>query len=324
MIHLRLIVPADRSDQTVRLLCGDPRATNVVVVPGAGRDPVGDLVTCEVAREAASDVLGRLRPLGILDVGSVTLADVEAAPSANARAAERAAPGAPDDGVVWDIVEERAEGEARPSWSYYAFLTLATMIAAVAVVLDSPVLVVGACVVSPEFGAVSALAVGLALRMPRLAGNAARLLLYGFVVAIAVTAVAALTARAGGWVDNVHLTGARPITGYIYKPDRWSFVVALLAGCAGVLSQTAGRANALIGVFISVTTVPAAGNLALALALWETDEIGGSATQLVVNLFGMTVAGVATLLVQRTIWRRLHRRRQVEASADPQAGSRER
>jgi uncharacterized hydrophobic protein (TIGR00271 family) len=315
VIHVRLIVPADRSDEAVALLCADPRATNVVVVPGAGRDPVGDLVTCEVAREAASDVLGRLRPLGILDVGSVTLADVEAAPSPNARAAERAAPGAPDDGVVWDIVQERAEGEARSSWSYYAFLTLATLIAAIAVVLDSPVLVVGACVVSPEFGAVSALAVGLALRMPRLAADAARLLLFGFVAAIALAGLAALAARAGGWVDHTHLTDARPITGYIYKPDRWSFVVALLAGCAGVLSQTAGRANALIGVFISVTTVPAAGNLALALALWETSEIGGSATQLVVNLFGMTVAGVATLTVQRMIWRRTHSRGRTETTA---------
>ena len=44
-------------------------------------------------------------------------------------------------------------------------------------------------------------------------------------------------------------------------------VVALLAGAAGVLSVTAGRTNVLVGVFISVTTVPAAGNLAVALAL---------------------------------------------------------
>ena len=85
-------------------------------------------------------------------------------------------------------------------------------------------------------------------------------------------------------------------------------MVALLAGCAGVLSQTAGRSNALVGVFISVTTVPAAGNLALALALWVPSEIGGSAAQLVVNLIGMTVAGVATLTIQRVVWRRVRQR----------------
>lgn len=309
MIHVRLIVPEDRTTTVLGLLCADPRVTNVVALPGVAKDPVGDLVTCEVAREAASDVLGRLRQEGLEEAGSVTLSDVEATLGPGARAAERSAPGAPDDGVVWDIVEERAEAEARSSWSYYAFLTLATMIAAVAVVLDSPVLVVGACVVSPEFGAVSAVAVGLSLKRPRLAGGAARLLVWGFLAAIALTALASLAARGAGWIDPTHLSGERPITGYIYRPDRWSFIVALLAGCAGVLSQTAGRANALIGVFISVTTVPAAGNLALSLALWQTDEIGGSATQLVVNLSGMTLAGVVTLVVLRVLWGRVHPRR---------------
>lgn len=308
VIHARLIVPAARTDEVVRLLCADPRATNIVVLPGAAKDPVGDLVTADLAREAASDILGRLRRYDVQDSGGVSLSDVAAAPSANARAAERAAPGAPDDGVVWDIVLEHADADARPSWSYYAFLTLATMIAGVAVVLDSPVLVVGAMVVGPEFGAVSAAAVGLALRRPRLGADAARLLLYGFVVAVVITAAFALAARGAGWVDASSLDGPRPLTRYIWRPDRWSVVVALLAGCAGVLSQTAGRSNALVGVFISVTTVPAAGNLALALALWAPREMGGSAAQLGVNLLGMTAAGVATLLVQRLLWQRVRRR----------------
>ena len=80
-------------------------------------------------------------------------------------------------------------------------------------------------------------------------------------------------------------------------------MVAVLAGCGGVLSQTAGRSNALVGVVISVTTVPAAGDLALSLALWAPHQIGGSAAQLGINLAGMTAAGVVTLVLQRSIWR---------------------
>ena len=56
-------------------------------------------------------------------------------------------------------------------------------------------------------------------------------------------------------------------------------------------------------MFISVTTVPAAGDLALCLALWVPGQIGGAAAQLGINLVGMTVAGVLTLLAQRMIWR---------------------
>lgn len=127
-------------------------------------------------------------------------------------------------------------------------------------------------------------------------------LVQGFGVAIVLAMAAALLARAVGWVSIDDVTAARPLTGFIWRPDRWSLVVAVLAGCAGVLSQTAGRANALVGVFISVTTVPAAGELALATALGAWGQVGGAATQLGINLLGMTLAGVGTLLTQRVLW----------------------
>ena len=302
MFHVRLVVP-NRLTAAVRAhLVGLPTVTNLIVLPGAAASPVGDAVFFDVAREAVSAVLRELARLGVdpaRDDVAVALEEVQAAPGHRARLAERAAPGAPDDAIVWEIVLGRAADDVRPSWSFYAFLCLATTIAAVAVVTDSAVLVVGAMVVGPEFGPVSALAVSLVLRRWRLAARALRLLGLGFATAVAVTAALALLARAGHWVEAADLARPRPMTRYIWQPDRWSFVVALLAGAAGVLSVTAGRSNVLVGVFISVTTVPAAGNLALALALWVPDEMAGSALQLAVNLVGMTLSGSAVLAVQR-------------------------
>ena len=303
MMNLRLVVPPDRTARVTARLAEDARTTNLVVVPGAGVRPAGDFVQCEVTREAVSDVLGWLRGQGLYDDGSVVLSEVVSAPSSNARATEAAAPGAPDDAIVWDAVLDSAYGEVRGSWSFYAFLTLATAIAAVAVVTDSSILVVGAMVVGPEFALVAALAVGLAARRSDLVGGAALLLLKGFAAAIAATVLLALLARAVGWVELADVTGPRPLTGFIWRPDEWSAVVAVLAGCAGVLSQTAGRSNALVGVFISVTTVPAAGDIALSLAVGAPGQILGAASQLGINLLGMTVAGVATLLTQRMLWR---------------------
>ncbi|MGN6302962.1 MAG: DUF389 domain-containing protein [Angustibacter sp.] len=304
MLHLRLAVPPSIRPGVEAFLVDDPRVTNVTVLPGACVDPAGDAVSCDVAREAASDVLARLRALGLDDGGTVAIQDIAASPSRAARAAERAAPGSPDDGVVWDLVTDSAYDQVRPSWTYYAFLTLATLIAAVAVVLDSPILVVGAMVVGPEFAVVAALALGIVLREGRLVVGSVRLLVQGFVAAIAITAVLGLVAAAVGWIDASSLTQPRPLTGFIWKPDHWSFTVALLAGLAGTLSLTAGRTNALVGVFISVTTVPAAGNLALALALGVPAEMAGAGAQLAVNLAGMVLAGAVTLLVQRVLWRR--------------------
>jgi uncharacterized hydrophobic protein (TIGR00271 family) len=301
-MHLRLIVPKDRSSRVLDRLVADERVTSVVLLPGAAQRPAGDVLECDVTREAVSDVLAWLKKQGLYDEGAVAVTEVGATPSRNARATEKAAPGAPDDAVIWDVVVDQAYNESSGSWAYYAFLTLATMIAAVAVVTDSSILVVGAMVVGPEFGVVAALALGLALRDRALSSRSLILLVKGFLLAIVLTLLAALLARAVGWVDTGDVTAARPLTGFIWRPDRWSAVVAVLAGCAGVLSQTAGRSNALVGVFISVTTVPAAGDLALSTALWAPRQIGGSAAQLGINLAGMTAAGVVTLLLQRLIW----------------------
>jgi uncharacterized hydrophobic protein (TIGR00271 family) len=306
VIHLRLVVPTDVTDAVLAALRGDERITHLVILRGAAIRPDGDVVTLDVAREAASEVIAALRQLGVDGSdgrGGMAIEEVDAAPSRTARRAEEAAPGSPDDGIVWEVVVNRAWGDARRSWAFYAFLCLATTIAAVAVVTDSPVLVVGAMVVGPEFGPVSALAVAAVLRQGRLARDAVVLLVGGFAAAMLATGALALIARAAGWLVAADVSRPRPLTAFIWTPDRWSFVVALLAGAAGVLSLTAGRSSVLVGVFISVTTVPAAGNLALAVALWVPGEIAGSAAQLGVNLLGMTLAGSTVLGIQRLLTR---------------------
>ncbi len=107
-MHLRLIVPSDRTDTVVDCLVDDPRVTNVTLLPDAGKDPAGDLVHCDVTREATSDVLDWLKGERLYDEGAVAISEVTATPSRNARATEEAAPGAPEDAVVWDAVIDQS------------------------------------------------------------------------------------------------------------------------------------------------------------------------------------------------------------------------
>lgn len=309
VLHLRMTVPPDLAGPVTAYLEDDPRVTGLVVLPGAARRPAGDAVLCDVAREGASDVLRRLEDLGVNDHGTMALETVDGAPTRRARLAERAAPGAPDDGVVWPMVVEHAWDGVRPTWSFHVFLVLATALAAIAVVLDSSVLVIGAMVLGPEFAPVAALALAVVLRRWSLLLAAVRQLLVGFAVAVVAVLVLALLARAAGWITLDDVLAPRPQTDFIWNPDRWSFVVAVLAGAAGVLSLTSGRSNVLVGVFISVTTVPALGNLALGLAFADPSEIEGSLAQLGLNLAGLVVAGLLTLLVQRVVWRGVRRLR---------------
>ena len=161
--------------------------------------------------------------------------------------------------------------------------------------MDSQILVIGAMILGPEFGAVAALGVALVRRRFTLFRLAARTLVLGFAAAIAITAALALLARVLGWVTVDDVMGPRPGTDFIYSPDRWSLIVAVIAAAAGVLSITSARVGGLSGVFISVTTVPAAGNVGLGLAFGAGHEIWGSTLQLALNLSGMAVAGWATL-----------------------------
>lgn len=302
-------MPDDLSDHVVEVLADDPSVSALARMRGASLVPAGDVVTADVAREATNDVVERLLALDLHRVGTLQVENVETWMSRAGRDAERRTPGSSADAVVWPEVTLRAYADTELNWTFVSFMCLATLMASIAIILDSQILVIGAMVLGPEFGAVAALGVALVRRRGNLLRLAGRALVVGFAVAIAFACGAALLARALGWVTLADVSGPRPGTEFIYSPDKWSLVVAVVAGAAGVLSLTSARMGGLTGVFISVTTIPAAGNVALGLAFGAFAEVRGSALQLVVNLSGMAVAGWVTLLVQQTVWRRVSERR---------------
>lgn len=304
MLHLRLIVPPDRTPSVLELLTGDASVTHVVVLPGAAREPSGDVVLCDVAREGASAVLDALHDLQISEDGSITAENVDLVLSRAGDEAEREAPGLGVDAVVWEEIEHRVSDEIELSATYLVFLTLATILSGIGVLLDQPILIVGAMVLGPDFGPVAALCVGVVQRRRTMATRAAVALLVGFPFAMVVTLVFTWLLAAAGLVDRSMLLADRPITDFIWRPDALSWVVGFLAGIAGITSLTSAKSGALVGVLISVTTVPAAANVAVAVAFGVFDEAWGSAVQLLVNVVAILVGGVLTLVVQRAFWRR--------------------
>ncbi|MFG3248283.1 DUF389 domain-containing protein [Streptomyces sp. NPDC048187] len=302
MLHLRLITPADRTDEVVRLIDRTVGTTHLVVLPGAAREPEGDVVMCDVAREAADELINRLRALGLDSCGAITVENIDLSLSERADKAERDAPGEPADAVLWEQLEEATHEESTLSVTYVAFITLATMIAACGVVLDNAILIVGAMAVGPEFGPLAGICTAMVQRAPRLALRSLTALLVGFAVAMAVTVGFSWIMTEFGQFSEGKLEGDRPNTGFVYAPDAFSFVVAILAGIAGTLSLTSAKSGALVGVAISVTTVPAAANAAVALSFGDTAQTVGSTEQLLLNLAGIVVAGTLTLLTQKALW----------------------
>ena len=307
LVHLRLTVPTALSDDVVGLLETHSGVTNLVVQPGVCRSPRGDLIECDAPRESAGELVEALDDLSVGDHGGIVILRPSSTPFRRAEELEDASPGEADDAVIWDEVLDSAQSASRSTVSYYLFLVMATILAAVAVITDSSVLVVGAMVVSPDFAPVAALCTGVVFARPHLVWRSAVLLVTSFVVAVGTVAALGLAARVTGLVTSADVTRGRPQTAFIWHPDRWSFIVALVAGAVGVFAMSTDKATAMVGVFISVTTVPAAGNLALALAVGARAEMAGSATQLGVNLAGMVLAGSVTLAAQRLAWHHLVR-----------------
>lgn len=305
MIHLRMVAPPALAERVLVVLEGKASVINVIHLPGAARSPSGDVILCDIAREDASVVLAELRDLGLAEQGTIAIEAVDTSISTAARAAEHAAAGAPSDAVVWEEVESRTSESAELSASFLAFMVLATMIAGVGILTDSVILIIGAMVVGPEFGPLAGLCVALVHRRLTLARRSLTALAVGFPIAIVATYAGTLLLRAAD--RGPAELADHPATLFISHPDLFSVIVAVLAGIAGVLSLSTAKSGALIGVLISVTTIPAAANVGVAAAYRDWDEFRGATAQLGINLTAIVVAGVTTLAIQRAFY--LRRRR---------------
>jgi uncharacterized hydrophobic protein (TIGR00271 family) len=127
----------------------------------------------------------------------------------------------------------------------------------------------------------------------------------GFMVGMAVTVLFTWAMTALDLVNESMLVAERPMTSFIWQPDALSWIIGFLAGIAGILALTSAKSGALVGVLISVTTIPAAANAAVALAYWVPSEAVGSTVQLLINLTAIVAAGVLTLVAQRARQNRL-------------------
>ena len=315
MIHLRVVAPPALADSAYRVLRDHPSALNVVRLRDAAEQPHGDLILGDVAREDASVVVAELRELGVDRDGSIVLEPISSIVSEAARRAEVAAVGSPADAVVWEAVEFQTSESAELSISFVAFMVLATMIAALGIVQDSVILIIGAMVVGPEFGPLAGVSVALVERRRDLATRSLRALAVGFPIGIGAALLLTLVLRAVDSAPDVLTAVSRPATLFISHPDEYSVLVALLAGTAGALSLSTSKSGALIGVLISVTTIPAAANVGVAAAYGDWGEVGGAAAQLGVNLACIVSAVVATLSLERWFYRRRRSRR---PAANPQ------
>jgi uncharacterized hydrophobic protein (TIGR00271 family) len=318
MLHVRVASPAGLTPAVVSLLTAAPGILNLVVLPGAARHPAGDAIQFDLASSAANPVLGRLRDLQAAgapggrapdgQLGPIAVQAVDAEIGAGDLDRPRRGSYHGETEPVWDLVESKIVSGSDYAPSFFILLTLAGLIGAVGILTNSTILIVGAMVVGPEYSAIIAAALGLDRGDRAAAVRGLAALGAGFGLAIVVTAVFGLVIRWSGHVPQAYQLGVRPVSDLINSPDLFSVIVAVLAGIVGVVSLTEARAGALIGVFISVTTIPAAADLGLSLAFTSWRAAGGATAQLLLNVVLLIVVGAVALRAQRLFWRDRTRR----------------
>jgi uncharacterized hydrophobic protein (TIGR00271 family) len=308
VIHFRIVTSADRAERVLELLETSESVCNVVYLEGAARVPEGDVILADVAREDASVLLDDLKELGVHHDGSISLEVIDTQISEQAELAVKRARGAPADAVVWEEVEQRTSENVELSGVYLAFMVLAGLLATVGIYEDSPILIVGAMVVGPEFGPIAGFCVAAVQRERRLAVRSGVALVVGFPLTIAVVYVAVQAFKLTGLFPETFSSAQHSLANIIADPDFFTFLVAACAGAAGMLSLSTAKSGALIGVLISVTTIPAAANIGLSAAYQDWSSCRGSVAQLAINLGSIILAGTAVLAVQRWLYERRRRR----------------
>ncbi|MER6957612.1 DUF389 domain-containing protein [Streptomyces sp. NPDC000618] len=308
MIHVRLVSPPDLTPRAVGLLTDDRYVFNLVVLAELARNPDGDAIECDILAGAANTVLRGLRELELDRRGSIVIEPVEMAFSGTAAAAEQQQLGALAHAPVWEEVEARIRAEGTYLPSFYVYLVIAGVIGAVGIITNSQILIVAAMVVGPEYGAITSVALGIDR------GNGTRIrqglfaLTVGFLLAVLVTFLFSWAIRGLDFQPRAFDLGFRPVSTLIDAPNFFSVVVAVLAGIVGIMSLTQARTSALLGVFISVTTIPAAADIGVSCAFSSWHEARGSLIQLLLNIVLLILVGVLMLRFQRAVWRSIGRR----------------
>ena len=255
--------------------------------------PEEAVITATVAPSAVDRLLEQLREQGVPEA-DVTLTRLEVLGRSRAAGGEA--------GLVWEDVLGVASRNARPIARYLAFMFAAGVIACYGVLEYNGILIVGAMAISPDLLPITAVGVGLVDRRLRLAGRALLTLVLGMAFASGAAAVFAFAQDRLDLIPSKFNIDAT-VLGSLTTVDNETIVVALVAGVAGMLALES-RASAGVGVAVSVTTIPAAAYLGVAIGLGESGNAAGALEVLSVNVVMLVVGVSATLLVQRVLSRR--------------------
>jgi len=173
----------------------------------------------------------------------------------------------------------------------------AAEVAVVGLMRDDTAVIVGAMVIAPLLGPNVCLCLATTLGDAQLAKQSLITNAVGLAIALAGAVLIGLLFPIDPTIDSIRSRTAVSVG---------DIILALAAGCAGVLAFTTGASSALIGVMVAVALLPPFAVFGLLLATREFPAASGALLLVATNVICVNLAGVLTFAAQgvrpRTWW----------------------
>lgn len=312
MLLAQVYAPVDQALVIANLLAEQEPVRRVTRL-GRTLDARYELITAEMASHGADGVIRSLERAGVAGKDIAIQVVTSFSPVETERKGSWY--GADPEDFVWSQLLIEAHRTARLFARNLTLMAVAGVLAAFGVIGLNAILIVGAMAVSPDLLPICGACVGLVGRRLHLFWRALATLAVGLALAALAAAILVLLLRATGKFEphDIGDGGLGALTTVNYA----TLGIALSAGVAAILSFET-NASAAVGVAISVTTIPAAAYIGVAIAAGSgNDSRALSAFDLLlVNVVLLLVAGSTTLLIQRHVRGRSSNRRAASAKSE--------
>lgn len=175
--------------------------------------------------------------------------------------------------------------ESRADTDFYLFLSVAVLITTIGLLIDNPIVIVGAMLVAPILFPILALGLGVVTSSGEAIMRAIRILLKTTAIGVAISLVASFFIDASGFSTQLELL-TDPSLGLFFLI---SFAAGIIATFSWVKEDTA---LSLPGVAITVSLVPPLAAIGISLALLSQELFIGSLLLFLINLAGVVLASI--------------------------------
>ena len=187
-----------------------------------------------------------------------------------------------------ELVED-IKDSAKITPVFVVMVFLATIVACVGLIKDSPAIIIGAMVIAPLLGPNTALALGTMLGNTKMIRSAIYSNLLGLAVAVCISVFVGYFAITDPL--NAEITSRTVV-------DTGDIALALASGAAGAVAFTTGASATLVGVMVAVALLPPTAACGMLIGSGNYTQAAGAAVLAATNIVCINLSSASVLLIQ--------------------------